>query len=152
MQGTVQAHAAVQDVSPGASSATKRALVALAELVAASTPLSLDGVDARRHVDHLLKSQAEASWRTLRGRYPRIEVSAREFQVATTRAVDMVNDLFSPEERKSVAPLVRLALIAAVTRRLVIDGPEPAENSIKRHRHHEAGTALPAPRPCTALQ
>lgn len=140
MEGIADAHVVIEGAvaSPSAASQTKRALMALTQLISASNCLSFDGVDDRRHVDQVLRTQAEASWRTLRSRYPRVEISAREFQVATARAVDLVNDLFPHGREEPVAPLVRLALIAALTRRLVIDGPELAECSIKWYRGHHA--------------
>ena len=153
MHGTVGPHAVVEGAvaSQDGVSPTKRALIALAQLVAAKKALSLDSVEDRRHVDQLLRTQAEASWRTLRGRYRRVEVSAREFQIATARAVDLVNDLFPQTQREPVAPLVRFALIAALTRRLVIDGPEHAEDSVKPYRGQRTDTpsAMPTQRPVT---
>lgn len=132
----IQTRVAVEEVgSPQRRlPSTQTALDALADLVSAQAPIALDGVDARRRVDQLLRTQAEASWKTLRNRYQRIEIAAREFQVATARAIDLVDEMFPKGKGDEIAPLARLALVAAVTRRLVVDGPDHAENALRPYR------------------
>lgn len=114
------------------SSAAKIMLQALAIALDKhrGVPTTLDSVDARRVLAEIHSQQAEAGWKQLRSRYHVIATAAREFQLATLRAAAWVDEIATTAavEIQHGCP-ARLALIAALAKRLIIDGQQIAQRS-----------------------
>lgn len=111
---------------------TKVVLRALAAaLCDQPVPSTLDSSEDRQRVAEIGEQQLAAAWRQLRSRYPTALVAARELHTATIRAAGWVNTLLEPcgPDRRAFEP-ARLALIATVTRRLVVDGIAIARGAV----------------------
>lgn len=111
---------------------TKIVLRALrAALCEQPVPSALDSAEDRQRVVAIQDQQLAAAWRQLRSRYPTTIIAARELHVATIRATGWVNTLLEPcgPDRRPFEP-ARQALIATITRRLIVDGIALARRTV----------------------
>lgn len=108
-------------------------------------PLSLDDSRTMGSLATIHAEQSESSWQQLRSRYPTHALAAREFHAATVRATGLVDSLIPARtsEQSQRYALGRLALVAAITRDLVVDGIKQVERRLRacHQRLKELGLA-----------
>lgn len=115
---------------------TKRTLHALeVALCGQPVPQTLDSSKDRQRIVEIQRNQLDATWRQLRSRYPTTIMAARELHTATQHATQLVDDLLAAEEAtRPVYGPVRAALIATITRRLIVDGIAIARSAVDSSR------------------
>lgn len=112
---------------------TKRLLHALGRaLPHLEVPTALDSAEDRRRVHDMQFQQLDAAFGQLRSRYPTAVMAARELAVAVVRATTWVDGLVVAASQ-AYGP-VRLALIATLARRIIIDGLAVARGSLEHCR------------------
>lgn len=132
---TVAAPGVAQGASTPGTSGTMLALRALAiAMRGQEVPTRLDSAQSRRRLNDIHMTQAEAGWRQLKARYHRLAVAAREFQVASLRAAEWVDELVDRPGCQRPYPPARLALISSLARWLIVDGPAITEEIVDRCR------------------
>jgi hypothetical protein len=110
--------------------ATKRVLRALAAmLVGQEVPASLTNTGDRQRIAGIQFEQIDAAVRQLRSRYPTVVMATRELFNATTKAAGLASTLVHDGASQAYGPAWQ-ALVATLTRRIVIDGLAVARGSL----------------------
>lgn len=86
-------------------------------------PTSLVSSEERQRLVTIYDEQLAAAWRQLRSRHATALLAAHKLHEATVQAATWVHELLEPcgPDRQGIEP-ARQALIATITRRLVVDG------------------------------
>lgn len=86
--------------------------------------------------------QATAAWQQLLRRYSTLELRTRDLNLALIQAGRWATDLTALRDGAPVDELAHAALVAALARRLIIDGPQCAQATVTACT--EAITAMPS--------
>jgi len=113
--------------------ATRAVLIALRTAIGDDTrlPATLPVGEAAVVLAEIHKEQAKAAWNQLVSRYTNVDLRARELSLATVRAAEWVLELVGPAETRGRGrDLAVAALVATLTRRLIIDGDDCARETV----------------------
>lgn len=138
--------------APHMPAATRAVLIALGAAIGDDTrlPAHLPLGEAAVVLAEIHKEQAKAAWSQLVSRYTNVDLRARDLSLATIQAVGWVGELIGLDTGRAHGhgrDLAVAALVAALTRRLIIDGEDCARKTVDAcARRLRAAGQLPSSR------